>query len=165
MNNNIIYINNFKSLITLFPIPLILLGYIYIFYGEVFDNAIIEHFNKLKLYQLQTQLSIFNNEVLHVPLKNIPKTTELIGYYSVIFIYIIFSAWLVLFSISTYLKLSQKVGFKFMILLELSLILSIYIFSISPGLNLWLFLIGYLIILAVLIILTLYWGCEIKLNQ
>lgn len=166
MINEINTINNYKRvLITLLTVPLILIGCIYISYGEVFDAIISQQLNSLKFYQLQTQLSIFNNEFLHVPLSSLPKTTESIGYYSVITIYILFLAWLLLFSISTYLKLSQRTGSKIIILLELSMILAIYIISISPNLNLWLSLIGYIIISVVLVMLSLYWVYEFKTKQ
>jgi hypothetical protein len=166
MYNEINVIRNYKrSLITLLTIPLILIGSIYISYGEVFDAIIEEQNQPIKFYQLHVQLEIFQNYFSNAPLTFLPKTTALIGYYSVITIYILFLVWLVLFTITSYLKLSQRVGSKIIILLELSLILALYIFSISPDLSLWLTLTGYLIISIVFVMFLMYWAYAIKTKQ
>jgi len=166
MRNEIYLINNYKrSLITLLTIPIILIGCIYISYGEIFDGIILQQANPLKFYQLHVHLAVFSGNLFQVPLKNLPNITASIGYYSVIAVYILFSAWVVLFATSSYLQLSQKTGSKFIILVESALILAIYIISISPDLNLWLSLIGYIIISIVLVMLLLYWLYEIKTKQ
>ncbi|MCD4677064.1 MAG: hypothetical protein K8S18_13880 [Desulfobacula sp.] len=166
MNNEINHINNYKrSLITFLTIPLILIGCIYICYGEVFDGIKLQQTNPIKFHQLHVQLAIFSGDFSQVPLRLLPKVTASIGYYSVITIYILFSGWLILFTISSYLKLSQRVGSKIIILVETVLILAIYIISISPDLNLWLSLVGYLIISVVLLMQLLYWVYAIKIKQ
>ncbi len=166
MSNEINTINNYKrSLITLLTIPIILIGCIYISYGEIFDGIIMQHHSPLKFYQLHVHLAVFNGDFFQVPLRSLPQVTASIGYYSVITVYILFSAWLVLFAISSYLQLSQRTGSKIIIIVELSMALAMYIISISPELNLWLFLIGYIIIAIVLVMLSLYWIYEIKTKR
>jgi hypothetical protein len=166
MSNEINLIHNYKrSLITLLSIPIILIGCIYISYGELFDSIIMQHHSPLKFYQLHVHLAVFNGEFFQVPLKPLPQVTASIGYYSVITIYILFFAWLVLFATSSYLQLTQQTGSKNSIIVELSMILTIYILLISPELNLWLSLIGYIIIAVVLVMLSLYWIYEIKTKR
>ena len=166
MSNEINLINNYKrSLITLLTITLILIGCIYISYGEFFDNFFTTLNNPLKIYQLHTHLSILSGDLSPVSLSSLPQITASIGYYSVAFIYILFSGWLLLFATSSYLKLFQRVGSKIIILFELFILLAIYIISISPELNLWLSIIGYLIIAIVFVMLSLYWVYEFKSKQ
>ena len=166
MNNEINIIDNYKrSLITLLTIPIILIGCIYISYGEIFDGIIMQHHSPLKFYQLHLHLAVFNGDFFQVPLRSLPQVTASIGYYSVITVYILFSAWLMLFATSSYLQLTQRTGSKISIIVELSMILVIYIVSISPELNIWLSLFGYIIIAVVLVILSLYWIYEIKTKR
>ena len=163
MSNEINLIYNYRrSLITLLTIPSILIGCIYISYGEVFDGIIMQQTYPLKFHQLHVHLAIFSGNFFQVPLRSLPQVTASIGYYSVIAIYFLFSGWLVLFATSSYLQLSQRAGSKFIILVESALILAIYIILISPNLNLWLSLIGYIIISVVVVMLSLYWVYEIK---
>lgn len=163
MSNEINTINNYKrNLITLLTIPLILIGCIYISYGKIFDGIIIQQSGSLKFYQLQVQLSIFQNEFSQVPLKGFPHLTAKIGFYSVIAVYFLFYVWLLLFTVSSYLHLSQQTGSKISILVELSMILVIYIILINPGLNLWFSIFSYVIIAIVFVMLLLYWLYEIK---
>lgn len=163
MSNEINTINNYKrNLITLLTIPLILIGCIYISYGKIFDGIIIQQSGSLKFYQLQVQLSIFQNEFSHVPLKSLPHITATIGLYSVIAVYFLYYVWLLLFTVSSYLHLSQQTGSKISILVELSMILVVYIILISPGLNLWFSIFSYVIIAIIFVMLLLYWVYEIK---
>jgi len=166
MTNEINLINNYKkSLISILTIPIILIGFIYISYGEVFDVIIAQQTNPFKFYQLHDHLSVFSIDSLQIPLRILPLTTTSMGYYSVISIYILFSGWLVLFAISSYLQLSQRTGSKISILFELSFLLLISIISISPKLNLWLCIFGFSIIVIVFVMLLLYWVYEIKTKQ
>lgn len=166
MSHEINLINNYKrSLIILLTVPFLLIGCIYISYGEIFDGIIMQHHSPLKFYQLHVHLAVFNDDFFQVPLRPLPQVTASIGYYSVIAIYFLFSGWLVLFAISSYLKLSQRLGSKIIILLETALIFAIFFISISPDLILWLSLFGYLIIAIVFVMLSLYWVYEIKSKQ
>jgi len=154
-----------KNLLVLFVIPIILIGFIYIQYGDIFDGIILHHHNNLKFYQLHIQLAIFSGDFFQVPLRFLPQVTASIGYYSVTALYILFSLWILLFATSSYLQLSQRTGSKIGILVELFTIFTIYITSICPGLNLWLSIFGYFIITIVFIMLLLYWAYEIKTKQ
>jgi len=166
MSNEISIINNYKKrLIFLLIAPVLLIGCIYISYGELFDPIIMQYHSLFKFCQLHVHLAVFNGEVFQSQLIPLPQVTVLIGYYSVISVYILFFVWQVLFAVSSYFQLSQQSGSKISIIVELSMILAIYILSISPELNIWLFLIGYIIIAVVLIILSLYWIYEIKTKR
>jgi len=167
MRNEINLIDSYKkSFITFLILPLLFIGCIYISYGDFFDKIIMQQTEPLKFYQLQVQLEIFFQfDNSQVPIRILPLVTASIGYYSVISIYLIFTVWLVLFAISSYLKLSKRAGSKIIILLEAVLILAIYIISISPKLNFLLSIVGYIIISAVLVMLSLYWVYEIKLSN
>jgi uncharacterized membrane protein len=124
-----------------------------------------EYSTEINFYQLQSQLKLFKYTLTDIPSNILPKITSSIGYYCIISIYILFSAWLGLFVISSYMQIDRKIGSKILILIELALISTIFVVSISPNLNLWLSALGYLILSSFTLLLALFWVHEIKSNS
>jgi hypothetical protein len=145
-----------RNLISLLSIPLILIGCIYICYGDVFDSVLLNNTGTSKIYQLYTHVLNFKSDL---PL---PISVKSIGYYSIQFIYMLFSGWLISFLYSLYTRLSHRTGSMVDMLIELLLILFIYWFSISPGMNLWLDILIFLSITLGFILLFFYLLYEIQ---
>lgn len=146
-----------KNLFILFLISLAIIGCIYINYGEIIDTIIVQQNIMLELFRLKTHFIIFRKEIALIPTNSLPIIVSTIGYYSVIFIYVLFLCWLMLFAFSSYIKMYQRLGQELFILFETIIITIVYIFSIIPGLNLWLAIVGGLVIISMIVLLFLYW--------
>lgn len=158
INHNILLFTNLKrNLLILFVVPVISIVMIYIFYGNIIDNYLAEYQSVNKLHHLMTHFDIFNSNVVLFPLNPIPEIVFKIGYAATIFIYIIFFAWLIINLLSTYYKLSNRVGSKFLMLIELLIIICLYLIIINPGLNLLFSITGFLIITFALAMILMYW--------
>jgi len=152
-------IDNWKrNLILFLIIPIVLIGCIYINYGEIIDAIIAQQHITSGFFQLKTHLSFFQKEITPVPIMSLPIVVSTIGYYSVIFIYFLFLCWLILFAFSAYVKMYQRLGQELVILFEAAIITTVYIYSIIPGLDLWQSLVGGSVLVFVVIMLFLYWN-------
>ncbi|MGM0408935.1 MAG: hypothetical protein ACQERU_13215 [Bacteroidota bacterium] len=158
IDHNIQLFNSLKrNLLILLLLPVISIVLIYIVYGNIIDNFLIEEQIINKLHQLKTHIDIFNSNVVLIPLNPIPQIVFKIGYAATVFIYIIFFVWLIINLLSTYYKLSNRVGSKFLMLIELFIILGLYLIIINPGLNILLSVTGFLVIAFVMTIILMYW--------
>ena len=156
-----------RNVIVLFTIPLILLGCIYIGYGEFFDALLADHnLSETSIYQLNTQLSFFQNEISDAhEIIRLPEIVRNIGYNSVIAVYILLILWLISFSVSSYVKLTLGKGSKLLMLLELAFMTLVFTYSIKPGLSVVLYTLGYLLLFIFLLILVIYWLEAIKYRR
>lgn len=143
-----------NNLLLFFAVSIILIGFIYIQYGDIFDNYFSANNELGARYHLQTQLMIFGSNI------NLPNTVKNIGYFSIVFIYIIFGVWLLSSLLSTYIHLSKQTASIFDILSEIALLYTCYFIFIMPGLKVWLSIIGVLLITTILVLLFLYWNYE-----
>jgi len=153
-----------RNIVVLLIVPLILIGFINITYAQFFD-AIIETQNleQTSIFELNTQIRIFKDDFrVDLPNGNLPLAVRDIGYNSVFCIYILLLLWIVTFSISNYVKLSLRQGSKFLILLEILLMVVVYTFSVKPGMRFLFSLLGYLVFIMLLTILLFYWLEEIR---
>lgn len=158
INHNIQLFTSLKrNLLTLFVVPVLSIMMIYIFYGNIIDNYLIEKHVVNELYQLKTHFEIFNSNVVNIPLNPIPQIVLKIGYVATVFIYIMFFAWLIINLLSTYYKLSNRVGSKLLMLIELLVILGIFLVIINPGLSLLFSVTGFLIITFTITMTLMYW--------
>jgi len=158
INHNIQLLTSLKrNLLTLFVVPVLSIVMIYIFYGNIIDNYLTEEQAINELHQLKTHFDIFNSNVVLIPLNPIPQIVLKIGYVSTLFVYIIFFTWLIINLLSVYYKLSNRVGSKLLMLIELLIILGLYLIIINPGLNLLLSVTGFLIIIFVMTMIFMYW--------
>jgi len=154
MDNSNIIKSLRKNLLPLFAIPIILIGFIYIQYGAIFDNYFSANNELGGFYHLQSQLMIFGSNI------NLPNTVKNIGYFAIVFIYIIFGIWLLSSLLSTYIHLSKQTASIIDILSEISLLFTCYFIFIMPGLNIWLSMVCVLLISTILVLLILYWNYE-----
>lgn len=163
MNSSINQINNWKrNLVPLLAIPIIILGFTYISYGNIFDKILSQQIISSRFFQLNTQLLIFKNEYDVIILDNLPLTVLKIGHYSVLLTYILFFFWILVYTISTYAYLAFRKGMKFLMLLELMAILAIFIYSVNPGLDMWISIAIYSIISVNFLILLAYFLYDLK---
>ncbi len=168
MPNQISDINLFDSwrsnVIVLITIPIILLGCIYISYGELIDGIMADqNFHITSIIELNTQLNIFQSGFASSqPLGSMPEIVRVIGYNTVITLYILLLLWIVSFSVSSYVKLSNRKGSKFLMFIEILFMIVVYTYSVKPGISSLLSILGYLILSILLVILLMYWVYGIK---
>ena len=166
MNTGLDIIKGWKRILnSLYIIPMVLVGCIYINYGEVFDSVLTQQNIISSFFELQTQLALFSNEFEQELLASLPKVVLNIGFYSIVLIYVLFIIWLIISTVSNYMKLSYGQGFKVLMLLEIITILTMFILFINPGLNLWLSLFVYLIIVFNVFLIVVYWLVDFKENK
>lgn len=152
-NSNIIEFLR-KNLLLLFAIPIILIGFIYIQYGDIFNNYFFANNEMEGFCHLHTHLVIFSSDI------NLPCTVKNIGHFATVFIYLIFGIWLVSCLLSTYIHLSKQTASIIDILCETALLFICYFIFIMPGLNIWFSIVGVLLITTILVLLFLYWNYE-----
>lgn len=143
-----------NNLLLIFAVPIILIGFIYIQYGDIFDSYFSGNKEIVNFYHLRTQLMIFNSNI------NLPSTVKNIGHFAIVFIYIIFGIWLLSSLLSTYIHLSKQTASIIDILSEIALLFTCYFIFIMPGLNIWLSIVGVLLVTTILVLLFLYWNYE-----
>lgn len=156
--NHILKFRNWliRNLILLLALPLIILSMIVISYGDIIGNFISEHPDLIKLYQLKNQISVFSSNI------ELPQHVKCLGYESSILLYILFLVWLAVHFYYSYYKLSHKEGSKSLMLSETVIILTAYLFVVSPKLANWIVLLGYCVIASNILIIILYWIDELK---
>lgn len=147
-----------KNLLLLSLLPLTVLAVIFISYGEVIDKILSKNPELFKLFQFKTQLKVLS-EI------KIPSHVKSLGYDSVIFIILLFFTWLLTHSLYCYLQLSHKAGSKALLFFETMLLLLIFIFIVSPHSSLIIIVLGYAFLAIQTILIGLYWGYSLKLNE
>ncbi len=166
MNN---YINLFKgyrkSLFILLVIPVIIISCIYINYGETIDLHLERNKTITKIYQLKTHYDIFKLDTEFSSMNPMPIIVMKLGYYSSIMYYILFFGWLLITAALTYLNLSFNKGSRSTMLLETFLLLVIFVIIVSPGLSIWLSILGFLIIAFLIAIILMYWFYAIRYKK
>jgi len=151
-----------RNALILLIVPLVLIGVINITYGEYYDAIIgLQYLEQTSIFQLHNQLRIFKNDI-PLSIGRLPLVVRDIGYYSVLVIYIFLVVWIVTFSISNYLKLIYRKGYKILMLLELLFMVVVFTYSVKPGMGLIFSMLGYLIFFMFLTILLFYWLEEIR---
>jgi hypothetical protein len=166
MNDTIRSFDKLKAnIFSLSIVSVLFIGSIYILYGEEL-KGIFTHYPDLRLYQLYSQYVFFKNETISTVRIGLPATTAFVGYYSIISVYILFYAFLILAGISTYLKLLNGTMAKAVLMIEWIILLTLFVVFFNPGLGLFLSVLGYLLILGAFFLLLLYRIHEIKsLNE
>ena len=147
-----------RAFLILSMIPIILIGIVYIVYGSTFNSLIVENTTLLDFFKLSNQKTLFSSEL------SLPIIVMSLGNLSIITLYIIFLLWLCLHIIITYLKLSQHIGCKIDLIVELFIIALLYFFIISPQ-NIISYLLGCIILIIDLALIVIYWIYEIKHND
>lgn len=147
-----------RSLLTFSLLPLILIGLIYINYGDVYNSFFSEGSSIRQFFILSSQLTVFNSNI------SLPFIVKILGKASIVYLFFTLLIWCLLFSFSTYIELSQQKAIKLNLLLELVLFTLIFYYFISFA-NLYIFIIVSAIILFDLTVIILYWIYELKSKQ
>jgi hypothetical protein len=153
MENNFIlkirefYVNNIVALILL---PLLSFLFIFISYGNVLHQYLINNIDLYNLYELLT-LSKVINSTSFIPVHIVSITLDL-----VIYSYILFASWLFLFAYSCYFEFSRKKYNFLLILIEFGTLTVIYFFVISPGLSFIVQVLGWLFFSLLIVMFIIY---------
>lgn len=147
-----------RSLLIISLIPILLLGFSFISYGMVFNPFFTDNVSSLYFFKLPNLLSFFGSDVA------LPLVVKIIGRMCAFSLSIIFLAWLIMFTIRCYLELSQQIGNKVELILELVIISLVYYYIISPP-SFVTFLLGLLLIVVNLGLIVLYGIYELKTKK
>lgn len=151
--------NNWKrTFFILSLVPIMLLGTIYIVYGEVFDPSFIDNNSITKFLKLGHQHSLFSSDI------ELPNIVKSIGVLLILTIRLLFLFWIVLFSIGSYSKLYEQMNSKLDSLLELIMICLIYFLFISPE-SILVYILGCLILILDLVLIIFYWIYQIRTKR
>ena len=145
-----------SNLLLLFAFPVLVLIMIYISYGTIIGSFLQNNYNLCKVWQLNSLILTFSSDI------DIPFHIKALGFNAAIFIYMLFVGLLISHLYLTYDSLSSNEGSKLELVLKTILVLLIFIFSIRPGLNIWIALSGYFIIVCIFLLIFLYWIVEKK---
>lgn len=144
-----------KILLIIALIPTLLLGFSLIEYGMIFNPLFEKSGSPLDFFKLPNLFSLFYSDVA------LPLVVKVIGRICTISLGIISIAWVILFTINCYLQLSQQIGNKIELIIELIIFSLIYFILISPS-SIGPLLLGLLLILINLGLIVLYWIYELK---
>ena len=139
-------------------LAIIWIGVIYIIYGIELDPFFAKNVSFIEFFKLPNQFKFFSSCVL------LPIVVNKLGYVSVIMLFITFTIWIFLFSIVSYLRLSQQIANKTELTLELILISLIYFFIVSPE-NIFLYIIGCIIIALNFVLVAIYQIYELRIKR
>lgn len=144
-----------KSLLIISIIPILLLGFSFISYGVVFNPFFTESGSYIDFFKIPNLFSFFSSDV------TLPTIVKIIGRTCTISLSVVFVIWIILFTITCYLKLSQQIGNKIELITELVIISLVYFYFISPS-SVVSFLLGLLLIVINFGLIGLYWIYELK---
>lgn len=148
-----------SNLLILFAFPILILVIIYINFGTIISAFLLNNPNLCKVWQLHSHILIFSSDI------RLPFNVKALGFNVTVFIYLLFWGLLLTNIYLCYNALSNNKGLKLEMVLKTILILAIYMFSIIPGLNIWLTIFGYLIIICTFSLISLYWMYKKSLNE
>jgi|GEM_PF-6787170 len=159
MLNSIPIISSWKkSLLIISLVPILFLGFSFISYGFVFNPFFDKSNSFTTFFKLTNQFSLFKSDI------GLPIVLKLIGRISIVTLYGLFISWVVLFTVSSYMKLSLQVANKVELILELALVSILYFFIVSPA-SILFYLLGLLVIVINLGLIVLYWIYALKAKR
>lgn len=145
-------INKWKHFFLLLSIiPIVLIGMIYIVYGDIINPLFVEKSSLIDFLKLSNQHALFSSEI------SLPFIVKSLGSLSTIMINTTFLLWLFMHVIIT----SQHIGNKVGLVIELLIIASLYFLIISPK-SIIIYILGTIIIIADLALIASYWFNQIK---
>lgn len=146
-----------RHFLLMLSVPLIILSIIYINYGEIFGAFLTKHPDLYKLFQLQTQISVFSSDI------KIPEHIKYLGYDTIIFLYLFFYCYFATYCYNTLYLLAHHKGSKGMMIIECVIFLIVYKIIVSPHLAFWFVFFGYFIASLIILIIFLYWIYAIRM--
>lgn len=138
-----------KNILILLLFPLLNLSFIFISYGNEFHQYLSKNPEMHCLYELSTIQKTVNQSF-------IPTHVKSLALDMVIFSYVLFSIWLFLFAYSSYQKLKYRKHNFLLIFIEFIVLVFVYSFIVSPGLSVYIQVLGWLIFLLLGIVLIVY---------
>ena len=151
MENSLIQIRKFffRNILSLLLLPLLTFFLIFISYGNEFHQYLNNNPDMFSLYELSTLQKTVSES-------NIPDHVESLAIDMVIYSYGLFSIWFILFAFSCYQKLSRGVHNFSLIFIEFIVLSLSYYFIISPGLSVYIQILGWLFFLMLAMVITVY---------
>lgn len=139
-----------EHIISLLLFPILIFVLLFTFYGSEFHNYIVNNPDKYKLYELTSIYTIFKQ------ITYLPNHLRNLAFDLVIYSYVLFAGWLILFIYSCYYRLSRRIYNLNFIFLEFAILITVYVFTMSPGLPLTYKLLGYLTFLFLIVLCLIY---------
>jgi hypothetical protein len=151
-SNFILKIREFlnKNIAILILLPLLTFFFLFISYGNLIEQYLVENPKLYSLYKLDTINQVISK------ISNMPIHIKSLVFDMVIYSYILFSSWLLLFIYNCYYKLSRKQFHFSLIIFEFIILFLTYVFIISPGLHLVFLIIGYVLFSLFIVMLIIY---------
>lgn len=152
MNDSWMRIKSVKLILLVISIiPITIISCIYIGYGEIMESNIEGGTAFIRIHQLKMHYDFFKDLII------LPAVVKNLGYYSIVSLYSLYFIWFILSFTLAYKELSNHTGSTVIILFELITLATLFIYSINPGLNRWLSVLIFFLLIIYLIMTLLYW--------
>jgi len=138
-----------RNILILLLLPLFTFFLIFISYGNEFHQYLSKNPEMYCLYELSTLRETVSQST-------IPAHISSIAFDMVIYSYVLFSIWLILFAYSSYQKLKLRKHNFLLTIIEFIVLAFVYCFIVSPGLSVYIQILGWLLFLLLAIVITVY---------
>ncbi len=138
-----------RSFLLMGIVPVIFIGTIYIVYGSAINSSFVENKSVFEIFKFSNQFYLFEME------NALPSIVQILGRISIIILNFVFTAWLCLNILLSYLKLSKQEANQIDLFFELLLLVLVYLLFVSPS-NLFLFILGCLVLVLNLSLIVVY---------
>lgn len=138
-----------RNILILLLLPLFTFFLIFISFGNEFHQYLSKNPKMYCLYELSTLRETVSQSA-------IPAHISSIAFDMVIYSYVLFSIWLILFAYSSYQKLKLRKHNFLLTIIEFIVLAFGYCFIVSPGLSVYIQILGWLLFLLFAIVITVY---------
>lgn len=150
-SNSILKIREFfiRNIVILILLPVVTFFLICISYGNELHQYLSKNPEKYCLYELSTLRKTISQAT-------IPAHISSLAFDMVIYSYMLFSIWITLFAYSSYQKLKLRKHDFSLIFIEFIVLVFGYYFIISPGLSVYIQILGWLFFLLLAMVIIVY---------
>ncbi len=138
-----------RNIVLLILFPLIVFILIFTFHGEVLHEFLTTNPETYKLYELSTLKEAISHSNIPTHIKSL--AFDMVGYSFTLFVF-----WFLLFACYSYLSLSRNKYTLAFILTEFVVLILIYFFIVSPGLSIFIKIIGWFLFLLLAVMVVVY---------
>lgn len=138
-----------RNILILLLLPLLTFFLVLISYGNELHQYLSKNPEMYCLYELSTLQKTVSQSA-------IPAHISSIAFDMVIYSYVLFSIWFILFAYSSYQKLKLRKHNFSLIFIEFIILGFVYYFIVSPGLSVYIQILGWSLFLLLLIVITIY---------
>lgn len=138
-----------RNLLILLLLPILTFFLIFISYGNEVHKYLRKKPEMYSLYELTTLQETVNQSA-------IPEHVSYIAFDMVIYSYLLFAIWFILFAYSTYQKLKLRKYNFLLLFIEFFVLAFGYYFIISPGLSIYIQILGWFFFFLLAMVITIY---------